>query len=187
MAAIYVGTCAIPKNCFAYRATCTPRTHVRAGDFYHREDQWQKRCCRAPARRDPVRAPHDHAAPRSGSGVHSDGAVTPRGKDNLASWMCAERRRALRQLIVYRSQAEPGLSAAQIGEPHQPGHRDRAPDSLWDQPGLPSDPRQTCWSSDRGVADLRAAALLRAEGVRIPELKRVVVAHDTRVAMDRPL
>src|SRR5438552_2023593 len=112
-------------------------------------------------------APHrDAAAGGAAGGVHSDGAVhaarqgQPGGVDGGA-----KRRGALRPAgAVSLPQAEPRLRPDPDRQPHQPAHRGLAPDFAVGPARLRGDPRPPARHPDRGVADLRAAALPAGRG-----------------------
>ena len=60
--------------------------------------------------------------------------------------------------------------------------------SLWNQQGSRVHPRLAARDPDRGVADLRPAALPgRAEQGALPELRRVIVAYGNQIAMEPTL
>jgi uncharacterized membrane protein (UPF0182 family) len=114
---------------------------------------------------------------------------TPRGKDNLAAWMAARMDGAnYGKLVAYRFPKQ-----SLVYGPKQIVNRINQETSisqqitLWDQKGS---------SVIRGellVIPIKEALVyvqplyLRAEGGKIPELKRVVVAHENQVAMGETL
>jgi uncharacterized protein len=162
-------------------------------DFYHREDQWQI----------PV-------APESEG---SQGAVpfmrhivmrlpeeknaeyiymvpfTPRGKDNLAAWMSARNDgHEYGRLRVYRlSRQTLAYGPRQIVNRINQDTEISRQISLWDQRG------SRVIRGDLLVIPIEESLLyvqplyLQAEGGRIPELKRVVVAYQNRVVMQETL
>jgi uncharacterized membrane protein (UPF0182 family) len=162
-------------------------------DFYHREDQWQI----------PV-------APESEG---SEGAVpfmrhivmrlpeeknaeyiymvpfTPRGKDNLAAWMTARNDGSeYGRLRVYRlSRQTLAYGPRQIVNRINQDTEISRQVSLWDQRG------SRVIRGDLLVIPIEESLLyvqplyLQAEGGRIPELKRVVVAYQNRVVMQETL
>src|SRR5262249_17420226 len=114
---------------------------------------------------------------------------TPRGKDNLASWMVARNDAPhYGQLIVYRVPKQ-----SLVYGPNQIVNRinqDTAISSLltlWDQHGS-----SVVWGNLL-VIPIEEALIyvqpiyLRAQGGRIPELKRVVVAYQNEVVMGETL
>lgn len=159
--------------------------------FYLREDQWQvpdqtggttpnepfmrHMIMRLPDERD---AEYIYMAP-----------FTPRGKDNLAAWMVARNDGArYGELRVYRFPKNslvygPGQIVSRINQEPEISRQL----SLWDQGGS-----KVIWG-ELLVIPIEKALLyvqplyLRAEGGRIPELKRVVVAYQDHVVMGETL
>ncbi len=159
-------------------------------DFYHREDQWQI----------PVVADSTGAVPfmrhiimRLPEEPKAEFIYmvpfTPRGKDNLAAWMVARNDgdvygklrvyRLSRQSLVYGPQ--------QIENRINQDTEISRQISLWDQRG------SKVIRGDLLVIPIEESLLyvqplyLQAEGGRIPELKRVVVAYQNRVVMGETL
>src|SRR5829696_108453 len=150
-------------------------------DFYHREDQWQipeatEAEGKVPFMRHLVmRLPEE----KSAEYIYMV-PFTPRGKDNLAAWMVARNDGAeYGRLRVYRPQQI-------VNRINQDTEISRQV-SLWDQRG------SEVIRGDLLVIPIEEALLyvqpiyLRAEGGRIPELKRVVVAYQNRVVMRETL
>lgn len=157
--------------------------------FYHREDQWQ-----IPAgltgqegTRDPflrhivMKLPGE---PREEFIAMTP--FTPREKDNLAAWMVARMDgEDYGQLVVYRFPRQ-----SLVFGPRQVMNRINQNTeisqqvSLWDQQG------SRVIRGNLLVIPIEESLLyvqaiyLRAEGGRIPELKRVVLAHQDRVVME---
>jgi uncharacterized membrane protein (UPF0182 family) len=159
-------------------------------DFYHREDQWQI----------PVVRRADGAVPflrhiiMKLPGEAREEYVymvpfTPRGKDNLAAWMVARNDGAeYGRLRVYRlSRQTLVFGPTQIENRINQNTDISRQVSLWDQRGS-----QVLWG-DLLVIPIGTSLLyvqpmyLRAEGGKIPELKRVVVAYQNEVAMAETL
>jgi uncharacterized protein len=159
-------------------------------DFYHREDQWQipavaKQDASVPFMRHIVmRLPEEKEA----EFIYMV-PFTPRGKDNLAAWMVARNDGDVYgKLRVYRL----GRQSLVFG-PRQIENRINQDTeiarqvSLWDQRG------SQVIRGDLLVIPIEESVLyvqplyLRAEGGRIPELKRVVVAFQNRVVMRETL
>jgi hypothetical protein len=114
---------------------------------------------------------------------------TPRGKDNLAAWMVARNDGdAYGKLRVYRLSRQSLVFGPQQIENriHQDTEISRQV-SLWDQGG------SKVIRGDLLVIPIEQSLLyvqplyLQAEGGRIPELKRVVVAYQNRVVMEETL
>ena len=159
-------------------------------DFYHREDQWQI----------PVTNQATGAVPflrhiiMKLPGESQEEYVymvpfTPRGKDNLAAWMVARNDGAeYGRLRVYRlSRQSLVFGPTQIQNRINQNTDISRQVSLWDQRGS-----QVLWG-DLLVIPIGTSLLyvqpmyLRAEGGKIPELKRVVVAYQNEVAMAETL
>ncbi len=114
---------------------------------------------------------------------------TPRGKDNLAAWMVARNDGAeYGKLRVYRlSRQSLVFGPTQIKNRINQNTDISRQVSLWDQRG------SQVIRGDLLVIPIEASLLyvqplyLRAEGGRIPELKRVVVAYQNQVVMSETL
>jgi uncharacterized membrane protein (UPF0182 family) len=114
---------------------------------------------------------------------------TPRGKDNLASWMVARNDgENYGQLVVYRLPKQslvfgPTQIVNRINQDTEISRQI----SLWDQRG------SQVIRGNLLVIPIEESLIyvqpiyLRAEGGRIPELKRVVVAYQNRVVMEETL
>jgi uncharacterized membrane protein (UPF0182 family) len=159
-------------------------------DFYHREDQWQIPVAdegggAVPFMRHLVmRLPEE----KNAEYIYMV-PFTPRGKDNLAAWMVARndgdeygRLRVYslpRQSLVFG----PRQIVNRINQDTEISRQI----SLWDQRG------SRVIRGDLLVIPIEEALLyvqplyLQAEGGRIPELKRVVVAYQNRVVMRETL
>ncbi len=161
-----------------------------AETFYHREDQWQKPVLSGAASQDPfvrhiiMRLPGEEEAE-----FIFMVPFTPRGKDNLASWMVARNDGdRYGQLVVYRLPKQslvfgPTQIVNRINQDTEIARQI----SLWDQRG------SEVIRGNLLVIPIEESLIyvqpiyLRAEGGRIPELKRVVVAYQNRVAMEETL
>jgi uncharacterized membrane protein (UPF0182 family) len=159
-------------------------------DFYHREDQWQiptvaESTGAVPFMRHIImRLPEESKA----EFIYMV-PFTPRGKDNLAAWMVARNDgdvygklrvyRVSRQSLVYG----PEQIENRINQDTEISRQI----SLWDQRG------SKVIRGDLLVIPIEESLLyvqplyLQAEGGRIPELKRVVVAYQNRVVMEETL
>ncbi len=181
----------VPEDLFRAQVALYTIYHMVEPElFYHREDQWQM-----PAvgereeqstfmRRIVMRLPEEERAE-----FIFMAPFTPRGKDNLASWMVARNDgEHYGNLTVYRFPKQSLVFGPQqiVNRMNQDTDIARQV-SLWDQ---------------RGSEVIRGALMvipieesliyvqplyLQAEGGRIPELKRVIVAHESRVVMDLTL
>jgi uncharacterized membrane protein (UPF0182 family) len=159
--------------------------------FYHREDQWQKPVLSiAPERPDPflrhmvMRLPEERQAE-----FILMVPFTPRGKDNLASWMVARNDGAhYGELVVYRFPKQSLVfGPAQIVNRINQDTEIARQVALWDQGG------SQVIRGNLLVIPIEESLIyvmplyLRASGGRIPELKRVVVAYQNRVVMEETL
>ena len=159
--------------------------------FYHREDQWQKPVLSmAPERTELFLR---HIVMRMPGERQAEFLLmvpfTPRGKDNLASWMVARNDgEHYGELVVYRFPKQslvfgPTQIVNRINQDTEIARQI----SLWDQGG------SQVIRGNLLVIPIEESLIyvmplyLRAEGGRIPELKRVVVAHENRVVMEETL
>ncbi len=159
-------------------------------DFYHREDQWQI----------PVVAESDGTVPfmrhivmRLPEEAKAEFVYmvpfTPRGKDNLAAWMVARNDgEVYGKLRVYRlSRQSLVFGPQQIENRINQNTEVSRQVSLWDQHG------SKVIRGDLLVIPIKQSLLyvqplyLQAEGGKIPELKRVVVAYQNQVVMQETL
>jgi uncharacterized membrane protein (UPF0182 family) len=114
---------------------------------------------------------------------------TPQGKDNLAAWMAARMDgENYGKLVVYQFPKQ-----SLVYGPKQIVNRINQETSisqqltLWDQKGSQVIRGELLVIPIRGSLIYVQPLYLRAEGGSIPELKRVVVAHENRVAMAETL
>lgn len=158
--------------------------------FYHREDQWQIPA----AQRGAVRSGYArHIVMRLPGEQEAEYLMmrpfTPRQKDNLAAWMVARNDgEHYGKLIAYRFPRQslvfgPTQIANRINQDTEVSRQV----SLWDQGG------SEVIRGELLVIPIEASLLyvqplyLRAQGGKIPELKRVIVAHEGRVVMEETL
>lgn len=158
--------------------------------FYHREDQWQIPAAQQGA----VRSGYArHIVMRLPGEREAEYLMmrpfTPRQKDNLAAWMVARNDGDhYGKLIAYRFPRQslvfgPTQIANRINQDTEVSRQI----SLWDQGG------SEVIRGELLVIPIEASLLyvqpiyLRAQGGKIPELKRVVVAHEGRVVMEETL
>jgi uncharacterized protein len=159
-------------------------------DFYHREDQWQ---IPTVAKNEESVAFMRHIIMRLPEEKNAEFIYmvpfTPRGKDNLAAWMVARNDgEVYGKLRVYRlSRQSLVFGPRQIENRINQNTEIARQVSLWDQRG------SQVIRGDLLVIPIEESVLyvqplyLRAEGGRIPELKRVVVAYQNRVVMRETL
>ncbi len=180
-----------PEDLFRVQAQLYRTYHMDdAEEFYHREDQWQiplmeqRGTSELLMRRIIMRLPEEEQAEYIFMAPY-----TPQEKDNLAAWIVARSDgEHYGSLVVYRFPRQ-----SLIFGPRQITNRINQDTeiarqiSLWDQRG------STVIRGELLVIPIEEALLyvqpiyLRAEGGRIPELKRVVVAYENRVVMDSTL
>ncbi len=159
-------------------------------DFYHREDQWQipsveEQEGAVPFMRHLVMRLPEESRPEFIYMV----PFTPTGKDNLAAWMVARNDGAeYGKLRVYRlSRQRLVFGPQQIENRINQNTEISRQISLWDQRG------SRVIRGDLLVIPIEESLVyvqplyLQAEGGRIPELKRVVVAYENQVVMGETL
>ena len=185
-----------PSTLFGAQSALYATFHMTDPEtFYHREDQWQ---IPVPARsaRESVQdgdAFMRHIVMRLPGERASEFILmrpfTPRQKDNLAAWMVArndgENYGNLRVYSFPRQSLVFG--PAQIVNRINQDTEVARQISLWDQRG------SEVIRGELLVLPIEESLIyvqplyLRAQGGRIPELKRVIVAHESQVAMDSTL
>jgi uncharacterized membrane protein (UPF0182 family) len=181
-----------PEDLFRVQSDLYATYHMAEPQiFYHREDQWQKPVLSiAPERTElflrhiVMRLPGERQAE-----FILMVPFTPRGKDNLASWLVARNDgQHYGQLVVYRFPKQslvfgPTQIVNRINQDTEIARQV----SLWDQGG------SQVIRGNLLVIPIEESLIyvmplyLRAQGGRIPELKRVVVAHENRVVMEETL
>jgi uncharacterized protein len=163
-------------------------------DFYHREDQWQIPTVEEQQGQGQASVPFmRHIVMRLPEEKQAEFIYmvpfTPRGKDNLAAWMVARNDGAeYGKLRVYRlSRQRLVFGPQQIENRINQNTEISRQVSLWDQRG------SRVIRGDLLVIPIDESLLyvqplyLQAEGGRIPELKRVVVAYENQVVMGETL
>jgi len=181
-----------PEDLFHLQTELYGTYHMAEPDiFYHREDQWQKPVLSiAPERPDPFLR---HMVMRLPEEKQAEFILmvpfTPRGKDNLASWMVARNDGDhYGELVVYRFPKQslvfgPTQIVNRINQDTEIARQV----ALWDQGG------SQVIRGNLLVIPIEESLIyvmplyLRAQGGRIPELKRVVVAYQNRVVMEETL
>jgi uncharacterized membrane protein (UPF0182 family) len=181
-----------PGDLFRLQTTLYARYHMVEPDaFYHREDQWQYPSVEQGAagatpfmRHIILRLPGE----TNPEFIYMT-PFTPQGKDNLAAWMAARMDGAnYGKLVVYQFPKQ-----SLVYGPKQIVNRINQETSisqqltLWDQKGSQVIRGELLVIPIRGSLIYVQPLYLRAEGGSIPELKRVVVAHEDRVAMGETL
>jgi uncharacterized membrane protein (UPF0182 family) len=181
-----------PDELYRIQTSLYTTYHMEAPeDFYHREDQWQIPVVAGAAeesvpfmRHIVMRLPEEPEA----EFVYMV-PFTPRGKDNLAAWMVARNDgEVYGKLRVYRlSRQSLVFGPQQIENRINQDTEVSRQVSLWDQGG------SKVIRGDLLVIPIEQSLLyvqplyLQAEGGRIPELKRVVVAYQNQVVMEETL
>jgi uncharacterized membrane protein (UPF0182 family) len=182
-----------PDEIFRIQTSLYATYHMDSpDDFYHREDQWQIPAVEEERGKGAVpfmrhlvmRLPEEKQAEY----VYMV-PFTPRGKDNLAAWMVARNDGAeYGRLRVYRlSRQRLVFGPVQIENRINQNTEISRQLSLWDQRG------SRVIRGDLLVIPIEESLLyvqpiyLQAEGGRIPELKRVVVAYENQVVMNETL
>jgi uncharacterized membrane protein (UPF0182 family) len=187
-----------PEDLFGLQTALFATYHMANPEtFYHREDQWQipavpgattdaegrptgqaflrHMVMRLPGERDP-----EFILMRP---------FTPRQKDNLAAWMVARNDGPhYGKLAVYRFPRQslvfgPNQIVNRINQDTEVSRQI----TLWDQRGSQVLRGELLVLPIEGALIYVQPLYLRAQGGRIPELKRVVVAHEGRVAMAETL
>jgi uncharacterized membrane protein (UPF0182 family) len=181
-----------PEDLFQVQTDMYATYHMSEPEiFYHREDQWQKPVLSRPGERPDLflrhivmRLPEERQAE-----FILMVPFTPRGKDNLASWMVARNDgEHYGRLVLYRFPKQslvygPTQIVNRINQDTEISRQI----SLWDQRG------SEVIRGNLLVIPIEESLIyvqplyLRAEGGRIPEMKRVVVAHQNRVVMEETL
>ncbi len=180
-----------PDEIYRIQTALYSTYHMQAPeDFYRREDQWQipvvaESTGSVPFMRHIImRLPEEATA----EFIYMV-PFTPRGKDNLAAWMVARNDGdAYGKLRVYRlSRQSLVYGPQQIENRINQDTEISRQVSLWDQRG------SKVIRGDLLVIPIEKSLLyvqplyLQAEGGRIPELKRVVVAYQNKVIMRETL
>jgi uncharacterized protein len=182
-----------PEDLFRIQTVLYATYHMENPEtFYHREDQWQIPGAGA-ARNDGGAAFLRHMVMRLPGEVQPEFILmrpfTPRQKDNLAAWMVARNDgEHYGKLVEYRFPRQslvfgPNQIVNRINQDTEVARQI----TLWDQRG------SEVLRGELLVLPIEQSLIyvqplyLRAEGGRIPELKRVVVAHEGRVAMEENL
>ncbi|MGI8619037.1 MAG: UPF0182 family membrane protein [Gemmatimonadaceae bacterium] len=181
-----------PTDLFEAQTTLYSTYHmVDAHTFYHREDQWQMpRVATEAEHGNPfmrhviMRLPGEQAAEY----IYMS-PFTPRGKDNLASWMVARNDgERYGELIVYRFPKQSLVFGPRqiMNRINQDTEISRQV-TLWDQSG------SEVIKGELLVIPIEESLIYvqplytRARGGTIPEMKRVIVAYQNHVVMEETL
>jgi uncharacterized membrane protein (UPF0182 family) len=180
-----------PDDIYRIQTSLYTTYHMEAPeDFYHREDQWQIPVVAQATGNVPFMR---HIVMRLPGEPQAEFIYmvpfTPRGKDNLAAWMVARNDGSeYGRLRVYRlSRQSLVFGPQQIENRINQNTEISRQISLWDQRG------SRVIRGDLLVIPINESLLyvqplyLQAEGGKIPELKRVVVAYQNEVVMSETL
>lgn len=181
-----------PEDFFGAQSTLYATYHMEdAETFYHREDQWQ--IPRTPTQTDNQSTFLRHMVMRLPGEAEPEfifmRPFTPRQKDNLAAWMVARNDgEHYGKLVVYRFPRQslvfgPNQIVNRINQDTEVSRQI----TLWDQRGSEVVRGELLVLPVEQSLIYVQPLYLRAAGGRIPELKRVVVAHEGRVAMEETL
>ena len=182
-----------PEDLFRAQTALYATYHMTDPEtFYHREDQWQIPRGQ-PAEAEGAEGFMRHIVMRLPGERQPEFILmrpfTPRQKDNLAAWMVARNDgEHYGKLVAYRFPRQslvfgPTQIVNRINQDTEVARQI----SLWDQRG------SEVIRGELLVIPIEESLIyvqplyLRAEGGRIPELKRVIVAHESRVAMEESL
>ncbi len=181
-----------PDDLFRIQTALYTTYHMNEPDvFYHREDQWQiPVLSRQGSGRDPFLRHMVMKLPEEQSEEYIlMTPFTPRQKENLAAWMVARNDGAhFGELIVYRFPRQslvfgPSQIVNRINQDTEISRQV----SLWDQRGSEVIRGNLLVIPIEESLIFVQALYLRAEGGRIPELKRVIVAYQNQVVMEETL
>ena len=181
-----------PEDLFRAQTALYTTFHMDEPDiFYSREDQWQiPVLSRSEGPRDPFLR---HIIMKLPGEPQEEYIImtpfTPRQKDNLAAWMVARNDGDnYGKLVVYRFPRQ-GLvfGPSQIVNRMNQDTEISRQISLWDQRGSEVIRGSLLVIPIEESLIFVQAVYLRAEGGRIPELKRVVVAYQNQVVMEETL
>ena len=181
-----------PEDLFRAQTVLYATYHMNEPEiFYHREDEWQiPATARGEATRDPFLR---HIVMKLPGEERSEFILmtpfTPRQKDNLSAWMVARNDGdRYGELVVYRFPRQrlvfgPTQVVNRINQDTEISQQI----SLWDQRGSQVIRGNLLVIPIEESLIFVQALYLRAEGGRIPELKRVIVAYENQVAMEETL
>src|SRR3954465_11186553 len=190
-----------PQDLFQLQTALFATYHMANPEtFYHREDQWQ--IPNVPGGPNANESQNRSSAPEAFlrhmvmrlPGERDPECIlmrpfTPRQKDNLAAWMVARNDGAnYGKLEVFRFPRQslvfgPNQIVNRINQDTEVSRQI----TLWDQRGSEVLRGELLVLPIEGALIYVQPLYLRAQGGRIPELKRVVVAHEGRVAMAETL
>jgi uncharacterized membrane protein (UPF0182 family) len=182
-----------PEDIFRIQSAVYATYHMSSAQiFYNKEDQWAVAAVPDSGGKEQAMAPY-YTVMQLPDGKNEEFILmlpfTPQSKDNLASWMVARADgENYGQLVVYRFPKQklvfgPKQIVARINQDPEISRQV----SLWNQRG------STVIYGQLMVIPIKESLLyvqplyLRAESGKIPELRRVIVAMDNRIAMEESL
>ncbi len=180
-----------PEDLFNYQTKLYVVYHMdEVQIFYNKEDQWEIPVLASGGKTDPTIRHMIMKLP----GEEKEEFIlmipfTPRGKDNLSAWMVARNDgQYYGQLVVYRFPKQKLVFGPKqiVNRINQDTEVSRQL-TLWDQRG------SEVIKGNLLVIPIEKSLLyvqpiyLRAEGGRIPELKRVIVSYESQIAMEETL
>ncbi len=181
-----------PEDLFRLQTSLYTTYHMDDPDvFYHREDQWQ---IPVVSGREGAGEPFLRHIVMRLPGESQEEFIfmtpfTPQGKDNLAAWMVARNDGDnYGELVVYRFPRQSLVfGPTQIANRMNQDTEISRQVSLWDQRGSEVIRGNLLVIPIEESLIFVQALYLRAEGGRIPELKRVIVAYQNQVVMEETL
>ncbi len=181
-----------PEDLFAVQTALYTTFHMdEPAVFYQTEDEWQIPIV---ARREGARDPFRRHIVMRLPGEDQEEFIfmtpfTPRQKDNLAAWMVARSDgEHYGELVVYRFPRQSLVfGPTQVVNRMNQDTEISRQISLWDQRGSEVIRGNLLVIPVRESLIFVQPLYLRAEGGRIPELKRVIVAYQNQVVMEETL
>lgn len=182
-----------PEGLFRIQTSLYATYHMGEPDvFYHREDEWQIPVVNRAG--DSSRDPYMRHIILKLPGEQTEEYIvmtpfTPRAKDNLAAWMIVRNDGDhYGQLVVYRFPRQSLVfGPTQVLNRINQNTEISQQLSLWDQRGSQVIRGNLLVIPIEESLVFVQALYLRAEGGRIPELKRVIVAYEDQVVMSETL
>jgi len=180
-----------PEDLFNYQTKIYSVYHMdELQIFYNKEDQWEIPYLSNSLKFDPMmrriilRLPEEEKEE-----FISMIPFTPRGKDNLAAWMVARNDgENYGELMVYRFPKQKLVyGPKQITNRINQDTNISQQLTLWDQRGSEVIKGNLLVIPVKGCLIYVQPIYLKAEGGKIPELKRVIVAYENRIAMEENL
>ncbi len=180
-----------PEELFSYQTKIYSVYHMgEVQIFYNKEDQWEIPRLSYSGKTDPMMRRMIMKLPEEDKEEFILMIpFTPRGKDNLAAWMVARNDgENYGKLIVYRFPKQKLIfGPEQITNRINQDTEISQQLTLWDQRG------SQVIKGNLLVIPIEKSLLyvqpiyLKAEGGRIPELKRVIIAYENKIAMEKTL